>query len=334
MVSFLPKFVTDLFQGASRDPIVPLEGRLDLERSPKELFTRLGELHALLNSNQVEQAIIDLRGCEFIYPAVVLLLLGFRESLGVNPPALALRLKKGTEVHEFLDSIHIGKYLEFPGLPESYEKKFTDPKLVSPLTEISEIGDTEQLARSLFELFRGWQAMTPAVAGRTVDSFAEILRNVKQHSSANCLRVLGQAYPLSKNLRFCFYDNGMGIKAHMTRRPYLETHAVFRSEVSENKFREIQECPANIAIEEAARYMVSATDYEENSGAGLEFLIRELSLPMDGKVFIISQDGYVRWEKGVKVDSFSLPFTFKGTLVSVTVHTDPGTKLAFRSEIG
>ncbi|MEO5971306.1 MAG: hypothetical protein ABIQ95_15375 [Bdellovibrionia bacterium] len=332
MVPFLPKFVTDLFQGTVRDPVITLSGRLDLERDPQSLFRLLGQLYKQLSLSPSDQAIIDLKDCEFIYPAVVLLLLGFRESLGGNPPALALKLGQGTSIHEFLESIHIGEYFDFPELPVGHVKQFTDSTLVSPLQEVREIGDTERLATKLFDLFRGWQAMTPAVAGRTVDSFAEILRNVKQHSGSNCLRVLGQAYPESKNLRFCFYDNGIGIKSHLTRRPYAQTHGVFQSEVAEVRFQEIERLPANAAIEEAARYMVSSTDYEDNSGAGLEFLIRDLSLPMEGKITIVSQDGYVRWEKGEKVDSFALPFEFRGTLVSVTVHAEPGTKLAFQSE--
>jgi hypothetical protein len=54
---------------------------------------------------------------------------------------------------------------------------------------------------------------------------------------------------------------------------------------------------------------------------------------MDGVVTIVSEDGYVRWRSGKIEQSISLPFSIKGTLISITVHTEPGKKLVYRSEM-
>ncbi len=154
-----------------------------------------------------------------------------------------------------------------------------------------------------------------------------------QHSGYQNYGFLGQAYPTSNRLRLVFYDDGIGIKAHITKRPYAETHVLFRQHISQEVFADMKKEAANFAIEKASIYEVSGTDYVNNSGAGLDFILRTLSPSTNGVVTIISSDGYVRWVKGTKVDSFALPFKFKGTLIAVCIDSTPDTVLAYKKEL-
>ena len=171
--------------------------------------------------------------------------------------------------------------------------------------------------------------MSSSVETEIISSIEEILNNILQHSRYKDFFLMGQVYPKSNRIRFVFYDNGMGIKNHMVRNDYDSMHGMFKKNVSEEKFEKIKTNPANLAIELAAKNYISATNYEENSGAGINFLIEELLPVSNGKMCILSEDGIIIWDGRDQTVTYNgaIGYGLLGTLVSLTLDCDPGTKI-------
>lgn len=313
---------------------ISLEGRVDFDRNSRTFFDKFANF---FNTAPVliSDLIIDLTKVEFLYPSALLFILSLREYAINHDIGFAVTVEEGSPIHEYLIYVGCSQYFEIHPWP--LDKPRTIDSKVSPLYGLDagvQVTDPGKKARRIVELLEAKQTLSIRVESKAIDSVEEILRNTQQHSSSRNYRLLGQVFPTSKRIRFAFYDDGVGIKSHITRLKYLDAHPLFRKEVSEPLFEEMRRATADVAIEVAARNYVSGTNYKENSGAGFNFLINELSKPTQGTVSILSANGYVRWESGVIVEKIGLPYAIPGTMVSWTVNFTPDTILAYKSEMG
>ncbi len=329
MTNFLVKISTAVKSWISGKSItVRLSGRINLDNNPKQLIENLNPLFQITSKTD-NGVIFDLSDVEFIYPSALLLIFSFRETIDTN---FQILVKEGSEIHEYLLYCGLGDIFSIPTFPSNIRKTITDSSKVYKIKKGQELRHTPQIAQDLIDMLKTEQPLSPQVESVAIDSIEEILRNIVQHSHFSNYYLLAQTYPKSKRIRLAVYDNGIGIKSHLMQIPYEKTHPEFRTHISMELYEKMSRSTAEISIEQAARYMVSGTNYKNNSGAGLDFLISDLSIPTDGIVTILSEDGLVRWEKGKIVEKLSLPQKIKGTLVSVTFNCDPGSLLKFQKE--
>lgn len=302
---------------------IRFDGRINLESDPDAFFAKFKGLFEFCNdpararrgTNAVTVE-IDLTRADFIYPSALIFLIGLKQSIGESA-SVKLLISQNSNIHEYLCNCGFADLFEIPPIPDGFHPEVEKGEVIK--LQIGErITDFETAARQFVEMVDAKRAMETPFHYRSIESVSEILKNVNNHSASTAYYMIGQGYGQSKRVRFAIYDNGVGIKWHMTRRPYRKQHALFREHVSEATFRRMRNEPANIAIETAAIYEVSATRYVENSGAGLAFLITEFSRPFDGIVSILSQNGFVQWANGEKKLSIELPIEIKGTLVAIT----------------
>jgi hypothetical protein len=310
---------------------IKLPGRVNIDSDPNWFFDQFRTFFET-PTTEISEVIIDLTEAEFIYPSAIIFLLSLRENFKDDQFDLKFSIINGSPVHEYLLFAGVDQYVKIPPFPENTAKVIQPASRVFKLRSGNELGDTYALAITVVDMLKEQQNLSLMVEATTIDSVEEILRNIKQHSEFSNFLLLGQYYPISNRIRFSLYDDGIGIKAHVTRRDYAQTHPAFRDQVSPETFDRMRSESANLAIEQAARKMVSGSDYVNNSGAGLDFLISDLSVPTDGTVSILSEDGFVLWVKGKITKSVALPFKVVGTTVSWTINCTPGTILQYSSE--
>ena len=298
-----------------KDEIV-FEGRLNFENNPKEFFEKLEKFfQRRKNTNNNDSVLmINVEKVDFIYPSTLVFLISLSETLEIR---LGFKIKKGSSVHKYMLYCCFSRFFEIPPLPEDSKMAFRAEDLL-PLEISEQLQDTESKAKWFIDKFQQLKS-DEQFKSKAIDATSEVLRNIQQHSKYTKYYLLGQYYQESKNVRLCILDNGVGIKSHLTRGKYTKRHSYFRQHVSKEDYVNIRNSPANIAIEKSSIEDLSATKYQENSGAGINWILKDFSKPYDGTVTIISQDGLVQWNKGEKVESIGLPFELKGTMVSITV---------------
>jgi hypothetical protein len=303
---------------------VRLEGVVDLESNPDVFLRKFEDLFRICNDNRQKrhgkdnrEVVIDLSEVEKIFPSTLIFLLGLKESLQ-NDFSLDFAVKERSQLHEYLSTCGFAKFFDMPIVPEDSFVHLTEKSDVIPLDIGDQILDLEASARRFIDLVDHKNRMDTFFRNRSEESVYEVLKNIKDHSDFTQFYMIGQTYQKTKQVRFVFYDNGKGIKSHMTHVKYKKKHQVFKKYVSEADFRKMLKDPATYAIETASIYGVSATKYQHNSGAGLNFLISDFSKPLNGTISILSEDGYVSWTDGEIGTRIALPINVRGTMVSIT----------------
>lgn len=305
-----------------------LTGRLNIEPGGDDFLAHFEEI--LSAGCEYKQVTIDLKEVEFIYPAAIAFFLGLKSQLEKRKVHLNLEVKDDSDIACYLNYCGLGAV--FPEITKIDISSSTVPlsqEDVMPATWTSKLADTNSIAEEIVDWFIQKQLMSSKVEAEVIDSIEEILRNIRQHSGFGNCYYAAQAYSRSRKIRLVFYDDGLGIKKHLTRKPYEETHRRFQQLISKETYRNLKAFPSNFAIEKASIYEVSGTNYTDNSGAGLAFLLEELSIPTNGNVTIISGDGYVSWTQGRIVKSYALPYKLHGTLVALKIDVVPDSILAY-----
>ena len=296
------------------DETIELVGRVGFEDDPTSFFRQFERLFRPQNKPG-KRAVVDLTKAEFVYPSALIFLLCLAETLKPNVE-LHIRVSEKSKLHEYLLNCGFSDVFQIPSLPANF-RPLVEPGKVIRLETGTDIPNTEERARWFVDLIDGVDSMELYFRDRAEESIGEILRNVKQHSGCSKFYMLGQSFATSRNVRLITYDDGVGILPHLTRMPYNKQHPQFRKLISKSDYHKMHRLPANFTIEKAAIYNVSATNYIENSGAGLDFLVNDFSGPLNGTVTIISGDGFVQWKNGQRQHSIALPFKIKGTLVAI-----------------
>ena len=329
------KWALSLFKGDENVGIVTvkLEGRVGYLNNTESFFNKFIEIFE--NIKEGQKFIIDLTKVDFIYPNALFFLLSIRETLRNQKCNLDILIDEGSEVHEYLDYSGFCKAFEISSYPQNKKKTLVKKSDVLELEFGDKITNYTKKASDLVDFLKTRQSMSLLVESEIISSIEEILRNIDQHSEYKKYYLLGQSYPASKRIRFVFYDNGIGIKQHMTRNIYDDMHKTFKRFVTQESFEKMKTGPANLAIREAAKYAVSATNYKDNSGAGINYIIKELSSITHGVVSILSEDGIIIWKDGSESPVYNqkLPYPIKGTIVSLTLDCEPGTKIITRGEL-
>jgi hypothetical protein len=309
---------------------IKFTGRLSLDEDVLGILESLRPAYKHRPKNKT--VILDLSEVEFIYPSALLFFASVNEIMAKRGHAFEIEVESGSPVHDYLDYSGVCAGFEIPTFPKDGTRTIDPTTRVFKLQRGSIIPHSYQAAVALVDLFKASQPLSPLVEAATIDSIDEMLRNILQHSAYSEYLLLGQSYPQSGRIRFVIADNGCGIKEHVTRLPYKERHSRFRELVTKSMYSRMKSQPANVAIEQAARYEVSGTNYSKNSGAGLHFLIHNLSVPTNGTVCIFSDNGFVRWQAGEITQSTQTPIRFPGTLVSVTINCDQTKILKYSGE--
>ena len=257
---------------------------------------------------------IDLSDTEYVDPPFLV----FCTALEKTFPNIRFEvvLSQNSKVHEYLTYAGFADVFKMPEF-KSGIRSFKEGDVLK-LEVTDRVGNTAGKAQWFVDQVNRFSILSPAKEAIAIDSVEEILRNILQHSRCTQFVGLGQHHPNSKKVTFAFYDNGIGIKKHITLRPYNKHHKVFRRFVSATEYKNMRKNTADYAIEIASRECVSGTDYIENSGAGLNFLISDFSSQTSGAVIVISQEGLVFWEGGEIAQKMALPHPIQGTFVSIT----------------
>jgi hypothetical protein len=315
MSTFTTTIKTGITRLFSPPRTVVLEGTPSLEIDPLGLISTFEKVCAQIDTEKGSDLNIDLTNVSFIYPSALLFLLALGETFGKNV-SIKIFVTKKSPIHEYLNLSGFGRHFEIPALPDGFRPSMI-PGQVLELESSSSISDENKKAHWFIERLNAIQNLHPALTSNSVESVEEVLRNIKQHSNYTNWYGLGQVYPTSKKVRLVFYDNGEGIKKQLTKSSYSKKHPVFKNIISKNEYRLMQRNPSNSAIKAAALKLVSSTNYKDNSGAGLDFLISEFSVAFSGTITILSGNGIVTWSNGKILHDLALPFEIKGTMVSI-----------------
>ena len=274
---------------------------------------------------------INLTNSKFIYPSALIFLLALQESLKNQNVGLELQFQEGSPIHEYLVYCGISNYFDILDLPKNLPKTISaNESNIYQIESGEQLIDTYCKSTKLVDMFKEQQDISFGVESELIDSIDEVLRNIKQHSGFTKYYLLAQLYPASHRIRYVFYDNGMGIKSHLTRNGYDSLPNFVKEKLKKQDYDKIAKEPANLAIKEASKYLITGTDNkEQNSGAGIDFLLNNLLPATRGTVTILSEDGLVQWENGGKniTKDFYLGYKIRGTLVSIVVNYRPNTQL-------
>jgi len=309
---------------------IRFSGRVGFEHGgSKEFFEKFVPL---FSDNSFDEVIIDLSKADFIYPAAMLFVLATTRMF--ERASFTLSIPLNTELHEYLHYCGCENFFDsFPPADEQHSKLNKDARVFKlHQYDSGEMTDTNVIAGALTEMYESQQAMSLMVKANIIDSIDEVLRNVKQHSEFTKVLIVGQTFPISKRIRLAIYDDGIGIRTHLTRKDYNDLHHFLKSQFTVALYDRMKNEPANLAVEYAAKECISGTNYEHNSGAGLSFLINDLAKPCNGDIFIVSENGFVHWNKGEVKESFALPYKIKGTMICMKVDVLPDAKLIYNNE--
>ena len=312
-------FKFKLFSKKSKK-VVSFKGRLNFENMKKGDLKKLDQI--LSSKKSIE---INLKNVEFLYPSSLVIILAAYEHLKNRGIALSIAIEKDSQVHHYLNYVNIEENISIPNVVERTAPPFNKEDVI-PLKYGDTIRNEEKLARNIVELLEKHQAQDDksSIDNSIIDGVSEILLNVKQHSDFKKYILLAQSYPTSKKSRFVIYDNGIGIREHMTQGDYEKKHSAFKNHISKSDYERMR-VDDIFAILKAVEECVSATSYRDNSGAGLNFLLEEISKPRKGVVSIISGNGFVQWKRD-EVSSYKLKAPLQGTLISMTLTGEGGSE--------
>lgn len=273
---------------------------------------------------------LDFRSTKFIYPAYLVFIIAVAVDLRKKGISTTASFTRDSQLHEYIFHSGFDAYFRVAAFTHGKESLNSEVFKVCKYS----VGDLfpQRTSQSLVEFIKSKQALSSKVEGHLIDSLHEIIRNIVQHSSFENAYFVGQTFPQVNRIRIVFYDDGQGIKSHLTRMPYSQTHKVFQSEVSQDLYELLLSSRSDLSIITAAKLGVSATNYEDNSGAGLDFIINDICRATSGSVVIISADGYVLWENGIQVLNFPLNYSIQGTLIAVTMGYESDSILTFKGE--
>ena len=302
---------------------INLDGRLSFTDNPEAFLHKFKKV--IPSSNRGREIKIDLSNTKFIYPEALMFFICLKETIR-KKKLLKICLEKGSQVHEYFDYAGFCTQFDVRKFPAHQQKTLTG--CIFPLEVGQGSPRINYKATELVDFLKTKQDMSSVVEMEIIASIEEILNNILQHSEYTKYFLFGQAYPTSNRIRFVFYDNGMGIKSHIIKDGYDSKHKMFKEEVSKDCFEKIVANPANFAIETASKNFISATNYDKNSGAGINYLIEELLPISNGSLTILSEDGIVVWNKGRTIThNTCLPYRIKGTLISLTLDCEQGKTL-------
>jgi len=152
--------------------------------------------------------------------------------------------------------------------------------------------------------------MSPLLKKKIAESIYELFVNAQIHSHTEKIFTCGQHYPNKKEIEFMITDIGIGFKESVNRR-----------------------FGANISSIQAIRWAMEeghTTKEETSGGLGLS-LLKEFIHKNNGKIQVISGDGY--WEySGESIIEQTFREPFPGTVINIRVRTDDPCQYRLKSK--
>jgi len=206
---------------------------------PPPIFRHAGELSPRFDTHDPrdeafaeDEIIVDLRECEFIYPAAALWCVTFLSLVRLRGSACRLLVPKNMGVCVHLKSIDVfdhllelGVNVDTQGIPER------DPgNTVLPVTRFETTNDAENLVNRTFDSLQAGNFAAGNLTQIVTELFAELALNAAQHSespvgSFACV----QFYEYETGSRFTctVADGGIGILASLHRNPVLRNRVFY-----------------------------------------------------------------------------------------------------------
>ena len=315
MKRFTSKITAEVKQFFYSSKTVVFHSRISFDDDPEAFFEKFKNSLEIAKKNGSGEIEIDLCSAEFIYPSALIFFLSLSETVDSNV-RLTISVKEMSPIHEYLILSGFSRLFSVPDLPDGFRSSFKIGEVFS-MESGTELSNEQEKAQWFVERLNMETEFHQQFLSRSIESMEEVFRNVKKHSLYGKWFGMGQVYPTTGNVRFVIYDNGQGIKKSLTKSPYTKKHNAFRARIDQYEYKKLKSQSANHAIQRAAEKMISSTDYVNNSGAGLDFLINEFGKAYDATVTIISQNGMVSWKSGKLVSNLALPYEIKGTIISI-----------------
>ena len=278
----------------------------------------LNKIYSSLSDEGAAATNIELSGVDSVSPFHLLLLFAMKNIYEKKGVPLALIIKEEADFYKFMLETGIAK--AFGCLPHG--KKSTSRGIGSQ-HQLSIVNSTVFLTGKTISSYSSMAESAVRdllnhydVKYNIIDALDEILRNVGQHSGFKDFYLITHLDKDNKLFKFAVYDDGIGIRTHLSKKPYDEMHPIFRKQVSRTAYNEMTNSHKK-SIELAIIDGISGTDYSVNSGAGLNFLLNEVCACC-GTVFLYSGNGFLEWKNRQK-NLFKVKSTIDGTLIAGSI---------------
>ena len=152
--------------------------------------------------------------------------------------------------------------------------------------------------------------MSQGVKSKMTELIYELFVNAQLHSGTEHIYTCGQFFPYKNKIEFTIVDTGVGFKEKVNRK--------FNSKLS---------------AEQAIKWAVQDknTTKDITGGIGLAML-KEFTEYNNGKIQIISSDGYYQFSKGLEsTDSFE--GAFPGTIINIQFKTNDNSSYILKKEL-
>lgn len=298
------------------DGFADLSGKIYPHGSAKEF---LQQFRPVFDSKKKRQITIDLTKVKSIDLEGIALLFAVKETVLRDDCSVKVNVAKGSLVHEYLVTYGLDSYFDIPAFPEMATRQLDSNTNVFKAIYRSSIDNPSKIAAEIGDYLISKSALVREFEPNFTDSMDELLRNIDQHSGCSNFVLIVQVMPEHSAIKLVIYDNGVGIREHLTKVPYEARPAIFKKIIKKDLYEKMKESPRT-AIKWALEECVSGTDYTRNGGAGLNFLKAEIG--PRGAITVISENGYVSVTGGQEPNAVKLPAILRGTLIFITMHEE------------
>jgi len=270
----------------------------------------------LLAAKQGEKIFIDFSDLEFLYPS------------GINTLVVIgnyLMQKRGCSIKQnFPKDAEAKNFLIESGFSHTVGIKVNRDESAAPhngsriykVRQFTMVDDYQ--IEKLIDVIEKELELSQVVRFGVHENLAELISNVIEHSESPLpCYVMGQGYVITDRIRFCIADAGIGIKNHLGKR-----------------YTELLDKNSVEAIEMALQEGITGTLDNKNSGVGLSYFRQFIDI-CKGSFVILSGDGMYseKWsDSEKKVNKEKINFEFPGTLIDVTINSQPGLKMFSATE--
>lgn len=152
--------------------------------------------------------------------------------------------------------------------------------------------------------------MSQGVIDKMMELIHELFANAQMHSATQHVYTCGQFFPQKNKIEFTIVDTGIGFKENINR-----------------KFKR------NLSARQAITWAIQDknTTKENTGGLGLTML-KEFTDSNNGKIQIVSNDGYYQFENGYESTS-SLRNEFPGTIINIQFNTNDNNSYILKQEL-
>jgi hypothetical protein len=254
-------------------------------------------LNNLAKTTDEDEIRFDLSRSKMLTPfGIIMLASTIRECL-VKGNKCVYRRPKGRDLQRFLKNVGFNEFFGLKG-----ETRL--PRMQTGTMQLRLVKGIDALVtETLTEIIEHHVQLSLGLKGSLRMSLLETMTNVIDHSEVDEYYVCAWSYPMSKKLRLCITDLGIGIPNSLRKSP---------------KYRIITD--DNELIAQSTEPGV--TSRERRAGLGLDH-IKSFIEVNEGQICIISQRGKVFWkfnENKILRQKMTLPFN--GTVIKLLINTD------------